>query len=118
VSGGYLMKLSLGGSTWSWQQIGYGATGSPVAYVRTDGATAVMFRNTSNKLVQVTAATTDLTTLTGAPNTVTSPAVYVRSDGFNSVLFETSANHVDELFVKRGGTWAAGDISGVANETP
>ena len=119
VSGGYLMKLTRSSSgQWSWQQIGYGASGSPVAYVRADGGTAVMFRNTSNHLVQVTAATTDLTTLTGAPNSATSPAVYVRSDGYNSVLFGTTANHVHEIYVKRGGTWAAGDISAVANETP
>ena len=118
TTGGYLMKLSLNGSVWSWQQIGYGAVGQPVAYTRTDAVTAVAFRNSSNHIVQVTGATSDLTTITGAPDTATSPAVYVRNDGFNSVLFEASTNSVREFFVKRGGTWADGNISSVAGETP
>lgn len=118
TSTGAVIKLTLAGTQWSWQQIGSAAVGQPVAYVRTDGATPVVFRNSSSAIVQVTAATTNLTTTTGAPSAVTSPAVYVRSDGFNSVLFETSANHIGEFFVKRGGTWADGDITAVAGETP
>jgi hypothetical protein len=112
-----LIKLTLGAAV-SFQQIGSLATGDPVAYVRTDGATAVMFRDNAKQLWQVTAATTNLTTLTGAPLSETNPAVYVRSDGFNSVLFKDADLHVREFFVKRGGTWAAGDITGNANENP
>jgi hypothetical protein len=42
----------------------------------------------------------------------------VRNDGFNSVIFETSANSVREFFVKRGGSWATGNISSNVGETP
>jgi hypothetical protein len=118
TAGGGVAKLTLGGSTWSVTQIGAGAIGQPIAYVRTDGATPVVFRHFSNHIVQVTAATTDLTDITGAPTTATSPAAYVRNDGFNSVIFESSSNSVREFFVKRGGTWATGNISSNAGETP
>ena len=115
---GQIVELTLSGGQWGFEHISSNAVGQPVAYVRADAADAVMFRNTSSQLVQVTAATTNLTSLTGAAASVTNPAVYVRSDGYNSVLFETSANHVGEIYVKLGGSWADGDITAVAGETP
>jgi hypothetical protein len=121
-TGNQIIELFVGGSGWSWGQLGSGAAGDPTAYVRTDGVESVVFRTSAGQVMELTNTpwqTWNLTAAAGATTTVTNPAVYQRRDGYNSVLFETSANHVDELFWRRGAdSWHVGDLTGIAGETP
>jgi len=92
-----------------------GAKGDPVAYTRTDGKEAVVFRNANNHIMQVANgndgwSTQNLTTLTGTNAATSDPYVYHRADGYNSILFENGAS-VNEIYWKRGTSgWAGGQL--------
>lgn len=129
-SGSTLVELVETSGIWTAYTLPIGAlvpAGDPAAYVRADGLTAVIFRTTGGKIIELLLrgggvtggwAVSDLSTLSGAgANAVGDPTAYVRSDGYTSVLYRNSASGVTELYWTVDAGWGAGNLTGAAGCT-
>jgi hypothetical protein len=114
-------------ATWKWDNLTVAgappAAGNPVGYVRSDGTSAVVYRSTTGRIMELALVgtslswvATDLTNGDGATPTG-DPSPYVRASGVNTVLFRSADNHVHELTLA-GATWTAADLTDLAGETP
>jgi len=94
------------------------AASDPIAYVRSDGISVVLFKGTDNRIRELSLSalgwgTSDLMTASGGPaaNGVGLSA-FVRADRANSVIYRTSDNHVHELKLAKGGSsWQHNDLT-------
>jgi len=96
------------------------AASDPVAYVRSDGVTAVLFKSSDNRIRELTLVggswvSSDLNAATGGPLADGAGLnAYVRADRVNAVVYRTADNHVHELsLAKGGGTWSHGDLTSI-----
>jgi hypothetical protein len=135
-SDGRIYEVWLGSNGWNWnslfEQTGLPdsptptASGDPVAYVRSDGASAVLYRS-GNEIIELAiageawahwrdlnwaATTIDVSFF----NTVAgNPVPYVRDDGVNAVLYHDTNNHVIELTMT-GSPWQGWDLTNASGE--
>jgi hypothetical protein len=94
------------------------ATGSPVAYVRSDGVNAVVHRSSTAHINELRLSSSgwfwaDLSDLAHVPNTANTagnPSPYVRSDGINAVVYRGVDKHIHELRLTSSG-WVWADLS-------
>jgi Trypsin len=99
------------------------AAGAPVAYVRADGITAVVYRALgSGNIIELRLGSrgwlvTDLTAATGAAPAWTDPSVSIRSDGVDSIVF-LSGGHIWEIFHQTNGVWDWGVPSQLTSTAP
>jgi hypothetical protein len=103
---GNLHELTLDGSSWSSHTINPSATVASKlsAYRRVEGVDALIFRDSTNHVVQLLRTggnswtdEADLTDVTNAPLAVGNPMAYVRADGVNAIVYRTAAGHIIEL---------------------
>jgi len=97
-----------------------------IGYVRTDNRSAIVYRSTTNHVIELKSnfgsqppwLVTDLTTASNAQVTATmgSAFPYVRSDGWNTIVYIGSDNHIHEL-ATQGSGWSDGDLSNAAGSS-
>ncbi len=120
---GGVIEIRLDSTGWTARQINVGmptANGDPVAFVRADGVSAVVYRS-GTRIVELRLlsnqafASTDLTaaaSITSMPAS-SDPSPTVRADGITSVVYRSNGAIV-ELFRRPGEPWSAGVPSGLA----
>ena len=93
------------------------SVGDPAGYARSDGVSAIVYRNSSNRLKELSLSGAwgvgDLTAISGAPVMASQPSAYVRADNVNAVVYRSADNHIREISLAAGG-WSAGDLSAIA----
>jgi hypothetical protein len=106
----------------SWKRFtlpGGTVASNPAVYVYPDGATAVTYRDTSNKLRETyfypgggwnDHSISDA--VSGEPSAAGDPAAYIRSDATGVVLYRSTANRIQEISWPDGATsWTWTDLS-------
>lgn len=100
-----------------------GAVPDVIPYVRSDGRNAVIYRSTTNHVIEILSnfghqpawLVNDLTAIAGFGVTAAKGSAfpYVRSDGASVIVYIGSDNRVRELFSNFGGSpaWGDGDLS-------
>jgi hypothetical protein len=78
------------------------AVGSPMAFVRSDGATAVVYRTADDHIHELSLAAAgwtdvDLTNDVSAPSAASDPAGFARGDGVDSVVYQAFDLAIDEI---------------------
>jgi hypothetical protein len=129
-SGGHIQSLELQSSGWQTFDLtavtnAEPAAGAPVAYVRADGVSAIVYRGaTTNHLIELRLGSrgwlaADLSYASGSNIVVSGdPMPYVRSDGQNSIVFR-SGEHIWEIFQTASGqNWDWGVPSQLAAAPP
>ncbi|AUX45860.1 uncharacterized protein SOCE26_073560 [Sorangium cellulosum] len=93
------------------------AAGTPFAYIRSDGVSAVVYRSSGDNHIRELALTSsgwqhwDLSAGTGAPAAASDPVAYIRHDGVTVVTYRSSGdNHIRELTLSNLG-WLDWDLS-------
>jgi hypothetical protein len=144
----HLYELSLGQNGWQlddlFSKVGASAVtaaGDPVAFVRSDLVSSIVYLGTDNHVHAITYTysasrlgsgggpgitqgpwgTADLTVASGAPNAAGDPSAYVRLDNTNSVVYRGADNHIHEIYLVSGSTWKTGANGGdlfPASSTP
>src|SRR5262249_4904841 len=114
------LALNQGPFSWAWtvSDLSAGKGGGPAAsdpfgYIRGDAQNTVVYRNTSNHIIELSGAgwvANDLTAQKGAPNATGSPSAYLRSDAVSSIVFLAADGHVHELYMSQSGFWNQGDL--------
>lgn len=108
---GHIREFNLGtaaGSKWGVNDLttitgAPGAGSAPSAYVRADGIDAVVYRASSNQIVELALLSSGWTwsylTPAGAPLAASdaTPTGYKRSNGYSAVVYRTAANQIVEL---------------------
>ena len=96
-----------------------------IGYVRSDGRSAVVYRDTNNHVIEILRnsggpgwSVSDLTMTSGAQVTATKGSAfpYVRSDGYNTIVYIASDNHIHEL-ANLGSWYGDGDLSAATGDT-
>ncbi|HVV53607.1 MAG TPA: family 43 glycosylhydrolase [Polyangia bacterium] len=124
--------LPLGSNTWTNESImtppaGWttppAASGSPRGYVRSDGASAVVYRSAGGHIWEISRVSGEspssptwyageLTTIPDAPLTVSDPMPYIRADGQSTVVYTAGDGKIYELALPYGATsWSSNTIS-------
>lgn len=118
----YELALPVGGATWAVSDVTRrsgtaAAAGDPSAYVRSNGASAIVFRGTDNHIYETIYdaggwVATDLTAVSEASEASGNPIGYSRSDQINDVLFRAVDNHIHVIdFPPVLGGWISVDLT-------
>lgn len=89
------------------------------SYVRSDSASAVVFRGTDGHVRELALKSgwvaTDVSGAGAAVATGSRPAGYVRSDAISTVVYRSSDNHIREQNRNANGTWTNADLTAITS---
>jgi hypothetical protein len=126
--GAVLVEISLDPvNGWTWNDLtswgGQVPVGDPVAFVRADGESAVVFRSADGHINELRLGPsswipTDLSAAAGVSTLVASsdPSAFVRSDGYTSILFR-AGTQIFELYQTAGQSWNWGQPTALTSTT-
>lgn len=91
------------------------ALGSPAGFERSDGASSVVYRDSSNRVREIClggpcGSTWHIGDLTGPEKASSNVATYVRADGTTTVVYRGENNHIYEIR-RDGNVWLSSDLT-------
>jgi hypothetical protein len=96
------------------------AASRPFGYNHRDGITAIVYRSTANRIIELWIGSTgwrvgDITA--GGPAAAGNPVAYVRTDGVESVVYRSTAGQIIELANAPWGAWNLSATTGAGAAT-